>query len=203
MADIEMTCKWIELKLRPLNEEERKEYEELNYNTFSYDSDGAYIWDCELPEDGEEVLVTNGKWVDTDIFDHYDSWNCGFESFDADEITHWMRMPKLPKDIKVEWTGSYPCLCSGVWILKIDGKDYSDLIPFITNPANTYGTYEEWHFEDWLEVFEDYEDGLKEYEWIEENKTWLDKLPEDTDYHEVFKAFQEQDWRHGSCGGCI
>lgn len=95
MADIEVKCKWIELKLRPLTEEERDYYEE-HVDTICYDSDGAAMWDCELPEDGEEVLVTNGKWVDTDVFDHYDSWNCGFESFDADEITHWMRKPQAP-----------------------------------------------------------------------------------------------------------
>lgn len=105
--------------------------------------------------------------------------------------------------IKVEWTGSYPCLCHGQWILKINGKGYSDLVPFGSSPANTYGTYSEWHFENWLEVFEDYEDGLDESDWIKENKEWLDKLPSGTNYSEVFKAFQSQDWRHNSCGGCI
>lgn len=100
MNDVEVKCKWIELKTRPLDEEERKEYEEFGYNSFSYDSDGTYItymWDCELPEDGEEVLVTNGKWVDTDIFEHYYDWNCSFETYDADEITHWMRLPIPPQ----------------------------------------------------------------------------------------------------------
>lgn len=105
--------------------------------------------------------------------------------------------------VNVEWTGRYPCLCSGRWILKIDDNDYSELVPFGCNPANTYGTYEEWHFEDWEEVFEGYEDGLEEDDWIEENKEWLDKLPDGTNYHEVFIAFVDQDWRHGSCGGCI
>lgn len=31
------------------------------------------------------------------------------------------------------------------------------------------GTYSEWHFEDWMEVFEDYEDGLCFDEWIKSN----------------------------------
>lgn len=93
MADIEVKCKWIELKLRPLTDEEKEENKENEY--MCHDQD-LMMWDCELPEDGEEVLVTNGKWVDTDVFDHYDIWSCGFESFDADEITHWMRKPQAP-----------------------------------------------------------------------------------------------------------
>lgn len=108
--------------------------------------------------------------------------------------------------VEAEWTGSYPCLCSGTWILKVNGVDVSDKIPKNKRhrDMNTYGEYEEWHFENWLEVFDYYEDGLYEDEWIKENLEWLLKISSDNDVHkEIFKAIQKCDWRHNSCGGCI
>lgn len=108
--------------------------------------------------------------------------------------------------VKAEWSGSYPCLCHGKWTLKINGKNVSDLIPeeLRESEMNTYGTYESWHFENWMEVFEDYEDGLDCDEWIEENKYWLDTITEDLNTQmEIYHAINKQDWRAGSCGGCI
>ena len=55
------------------------------------------------------------------------------------------------KSIEVEWTGEYPCLCYGKWILKIGGKDCSKLIPKklrVHSDMNTFGKYDKWHFED-------------------------------------------------------
>lgn len=45
-------------------------------------------------------------------------------------------------DIKVKWTGRYPCLCFGEWKLYIDGMDKSNLIPenLKQNEMGTYGT---------------------------------------------------------------
>lgn len=108
--------------------------------------------------------------------------------------------------VKAQWSGSYPCLCSGEWTLEVNGVDVSNYIPdeLRHNEMNTYGTYEEWHFEDWLEVFEDYEDGLMCDEWIAENKNWLDVITDDINVQmEIFYAISEEDFRHGSCGGCI
>ena len=108
--------------------------------------------------------------------------------------------------VNAYWSGSYPTLCYGKWTLEVNGVDVSDLIPkeLRESEMNTFGTYQEWHFEDWLEVFEDYDDGLKCDEWIEENKYWLDAITEDTNVQKkIFYAINEHDWRHGSCGGCI
>lgn len=108
--------------------------------------------------------------------------------------------------VEARWSGSYPCLCHGEWTLIVSGKNVSDLIPkeLRCSEMNTYGTYEEWHFENWLEVFEDYEDGLMCDEWIAENKYWLDTITEDVNVQtEIFYAISEKDFRHGSCGGCI
>lgn len=104
--------------------------------------------------------------------------------------------------VEAIWTGSYPTLCDGVWVLRIDGEDYSDAIPeeLRHTHMNTFGTYASWHFEDWQEVFEDYDDGLDYEDWVAQNP-WVLNLP--TDAFSIFLAFQAEDWRHGSCGGCI
>ena len=108
--------------------------------------------------------------------------------------------------VEAKWSGSYPCLCYGKWTLKVNGKDVSSMIPkkLRESSMNTYGTYQTWHFEDWLEVFEDYEDGLDCDDWIMENKSWLDTITTELDtQREIYCAISAQDFRSGSCGGCI
>ena len=108
--------------------------------------------------------------------------------------------------VNAKWTGSYPCLCFGRWILEVDGKDVSKLIPpeLRTNSMNTFGTYQSWHFENWMEVFEDYEDGLGETDWIEGNKDWLSLITDSYEtMREIYNAIASEDFRRGSCGGCI
>ena len=108
--------------------------------------------------------------------------------------------------VEAKWSGSYPCLCYGEWTLKVNEKDVSGLIPeeLRYDDMNTYGTYYSWHFENWIEVFEKYEDGLNCDDWIKENKYWLDTITEDISVQkEIYDAISEQDFRHGSCGGCI
>lgn len=69
-------------------------------------------------------------------------------------------------NIRVKWTGSYPNLCYGEWILIIDGEDKSNLIPedLKDRPMNTFGIYSKWRFldrENWEVVLEEYEDGME------------------------------------------
>lgn len=98
-------------------------------------------------------------------------------------------------EIKVKWTGQFPNLCSGNWELKIDGEDYSDGIPFKNKSANTYGRYEEWHFEEYEEIWNTYTAGLKEKEWIDEYRDWLKTLPiTSTEYSKLYAAFSVEDW---------
>lgn len=110
------------------------------------------------------------------------------------------------KNFKTEWTGSYPSLCRGVWKLYVDRKDKSDLIPkaLQRSPMYTAGVYKTWRLENWKDVWEGYEDGLECDDWIKENDSWINKI---TDCYEekvaLFKAFQIQDFRQYSCGGCI
>ena len=108
--------------------------------------------------------------------------------------------------VEAKWTGKYPNLCSGQWILKVDNKDVSYLIPdeLRNEPMNTCNTYRSWHFENWEEVFNSHEDGLFCDEWLEENKYWLEKISTDPFvWVEIYEAINSQDWRYGECGGCI
>ena len=109
--------------------------------------------------------------------------------------------------VEAKWSGGYPCLCYGEWTLFIDGKDMSDKIPkdLRNESMNTNGVYLSWHFEsDWEVEWNDYEDGLEREDWIKENKEWLDNITTDKcEQEDIYYAFQLNDWRHGSCGGCI
>ena len=110
-------------------------------------------------------------------------------------------------NVIVNWSGEYPCLCSGEWSLIIDGVNFSHLIPenLRNEEMRTLNTYSHWKFnDDFLEEWEYYPDGLPCYEWIEANKYWLDQITEDTEILiAIYEAINEKDWRHGQCGGCI
>ena len=109
--------------------------------------------------------------------------------------------------VKATWTGQYPCLCHGEWQLEVNGTDVSALIPeeLRKSPMDTYGTYSCWSFDDnYIEQWGKYRDGLKGPEWISKNFDWLEKITNDRKVMgKIFSTFQKEDWRHGSCGGCI
>lgn len=88
---------WIEIKTRPLTNEEIEYYTE-----HGVDDSLGFIYDCPLPDAGQEVIVTiaNG-FVTTDIFDS-DGYNCYFENYcDDDEVIAWMPFPEpFKKPIK-------------------------------------------------------------------------------------------------------
>lgn len=111
-------------------------------------------------------------------------------------------------NVIANWTGEYPNLCHGEWQLWIDGVDYSDKIPKTLRKnthMDTWGLYEQWAFdEEFSEVWETYEEGLEVDEWIETNSSWLIEITTEEELmKDIYYAFQEKDWRHGQCGGCI
>ena len=123
---------------------------------------------------------------------------------------------KAYEDLYVEWTGSYPCLCHGKWIIRYKGQELNvpkDKKYDHMNTGKTYldaMTYEYDYF--YPENYHDpeYYDGLEEDEWIQHNIEWIVPM-----FHEfnitvtaeilsnLYKQINKQDWRSGSCGGCI
>jgi len=94
IQELEQEPKWIPMTTRPMTEEERKHYIEWS------DVEGAMIFDCELPEDGQEVLVSSGDYVCLDTFCTDDG--CYFEGVDIDDVEAWMSKPKPYKPQKVK-----------------------------------------------------------------------------------------------------
>ncbi len=108
-------------------------------------------------------------------------------------------------NIEAKWTGKWPCLCHGEWIITIDGVKVNLPEEVRTSDMGTYGCYRRWWFEsNWEEAWDSYEDGLEFQPWVEENSSWLSNLHlSEEDLHALYDAISEEDWRHGSCGGCI
>ena len=80
--------RWIPITTRPLDENEKKYYEEREIEPL-------YIYTCELPEDGEEVLITtyNGEVIETTFFND-DQYGSYFELYeDYDDVKAWMHKP--------------------------------------------------------------------------------------------------------------
>ncbi len=89
-ADVQ-PVKWIPFRVRDLDEEEKADHPGWDW-----------ILDGELPEDGQRVLV-NVKFKgheSVQMDEYYDDDGCyldsGYEI--GTEVTHWMPLPKPPKD---------------------------------------------------------------------------------------------------------
>jgi hypothetical protein len=83
----EPKSEWIPLKTRPMTEEERTYYRD-------WTEYGAEMFDCPLPDDGQEVLISCSGYVCTDIFVRDDNDGCYFEGVDIDDVDAWMPLPK-------------------------------------------------------------------------------------------------------------
>lgn len=77
---------WIPIKTRPLTEEEKKEM----------DTESDYMYNCLLPDDGEEVEVTTYLGdVTLDVFCRDSSGGCYFEHYcDDGDVLAWRHKPE-------------------------------------------------------------------------------------------------------------
>lgn len=111
-------------------------------------------------------------------------------------------------NVQAEWTGEYPALCFGEWNIVVNGIFLTGID---SESFDTEGIYSSWYFEDWSEVFEDYEDGLPFDEWV---KSDINGLHASLTRHGfdlddmylmqlLYDAISAKDWRRNSCGGCI
>lgn len=80
---------WHKVTTRPLTEEETAYYAEMEIECIEY------IFDCEMPEDGKEILVATKWGVDKDICCNDMDYGTGLESRgDWDGVYAWAEMPK-------------------------------------------------------------------------------------------------------------
>ena len=86
----EPKTEWTPLKTRPMTDEERTYYRD-------WAEYGAEMFDCPLPDDGQEVLISCGGYVCTDVFVRDDTDGCYFEGVDIDDVEAWMPLPKSYK----------------------------------------------------------------------------------------------------------
>lgn len=107
--------------------------------------------------------------------------------------------------LEVTWTGSYPNLCGGEWIIRYGGvylnvpERYKDVSMY------TARAYETWYFnEDYIEDWEDNYDGLEEEEWIESNREWVTEMFEEKGFEVTesllslfFREVNASDFRTG------
>jgi hypothetical protein len=65
--------------------------------TGEYDKkEGRVVLTCPIPDDDEEIMVTDGKyvWEDTFMNDGQDCWLDGSNKFLVEEVTAWMPKPE-------------------------------------------------------------------------------------------------------------
>ena len=83
---------WIPVKTRPMTEEE-KEY----YSEYLFEGNGL-IYECPLPDDGREVLITS-KYGSVDKTAFYTDCGNYFENYeDYDEVIAWQPLPEPFKE---------------------------------------------------------------------------------------------------------
>lgn len=83
MKAYEKNPEWNELRFRELTPEEKEEYANFDW---------SYMVE-NLPEYGEEVLVTDGKNVWIDSFDEDDGVYLSSTDSEIDGVTAWMPLP--------------------------------------------------------------------------------------------------------------
>lgn len=83
LPSAEAVQRWIPFTRRPMTEEEQKDYPNC-----------TFMFDCVLPDDGDEILVSSRRFVWMDVFCN-DIDGCYLDSGDdIDEDMAWMPLPK-------------------------------------------------------------------------------------------------------------
>ena len=80
------------MKFRPMDSEEREYWEDL-FGEELEDED-AVMFDCPMPEDGQEILVSYRKWISVDRCE-IDCGCYGLEgNGDWEDVIAWMPLPE-------------------------------------------------------------------------------------------------------------
>lgn len=86
---------WIPVTYRPMTEEEEKELcEKLGIEEGCLEDWKKRVFTCHLPDDGQEILISRGKYVEEDICS-WDEYGCGLENNgDWDGVDAWKPKPE-------------------------------------------------------------------------------------------------------------
>lgn len=109
-GEIVLQSAWIPIKTRPLTDEERKSLSQY-YGSNYEDTADEWAFDCPMPEEGQEILISTSWGVSKDICE-YDCTDDGMglfsleENCDWDGVTAWMPLPEPYK--KPEQLGGEP-----------------------------------------------------------------------------------------------
>lgn len=83
---------WIPVKTRPMDKEER-EYWSDHFGCDLEDEE-AVLFDCKMPDDGQEILVSYGHWISMDKCEIDGGW-IGLEgNGDWYGVSAWMPLPE-------------------------------------------------------------------------------------------------------------
>lgn len=90
LPPVQPKSRWIPVTTRPLTEEEKQEIEEQGERYC------RFMYDCELPDDGQEVLITtSGGYVIGTTFYNEGIDGCYFECYeDEGDVKAWMPLPE-------------------------------------------------------------------------------------------------------------
>ena len=84
---------WIPVTTRPMDEEERKQFSEVL--GFDVEYADPVIFECEMPDDGQEILVSYNGYIGMDKCEVDDDCYYGLEgNGDWYGVTAWMPLPK-------------------------------------------------------------------------------------------------------------
>ena len=114
-------------------------------------------------------------------------------------------MPIIDNPFVASWSAKGHTLCLGYWTITYKGLPLNLPNSRKENHMETFGIFS-WLFPD----DEDYAEGLEVDDWIDKNADWLlntfeqHSIPFDEKHITWFyDSINEEDWRCGSCGGCI
>lgn len=86
--------RWIPVKIRPMTEEERQEWiESLDYD-IDIEYEDAVIFDCPMPADGQEILVSYRKWINMDKCEIIGGYYALEGMGNWGDVTAWMPLPE-------------------------------------------------------------------------------------------------------------
>ena len=96
IAQLSPAQQWIPIKYRQMTDEEREYFEE--HGLFALTDKDAIIFDCAMPDDGQEILIsTKSGYVMSDVC-RIDDGHYLEDRGDFDGVSAWMPLPEPYKD---------------------------------------------------------------------------------------------------------